>query len=112
MVRANRSRRLSTNNRTLWLLCGTRSTTPEECRAKPRSALQTRRLSLETGEPLIELFNLAQHAADVSVIVARFEDSIAFPGITPFKDLNRDAPNAPLLHLHRRRTVQIDRIAT
>ena len=65
----------------------------------------------ESGPGLIKSLDLAQHAADVGVIVARFEDSIAFPGIAPFEDLNRDAPNAPLIHLRRRWAIQINRIA-
>src|SRR5262249_48069098 len=62
--------------------------------------------------PSIEPLDFAQHTTNVSVVSARLEYMIAFPGVTPLQDLDCHASYTPLIHLHSRGTVQINRIPT
>ena len=52
--------------------------------------------------------NLIQHAPDVRVFATRSQDMIAFPRIAPLQDLDRNTPNAPIIHFRRRWAIEVD----
>jgi hypothetical protein len=62
------------------------------------------------GKCSVKVLYLGQHAAHMSVALARFKHPVTLPRITPMKDLDGDTPNAPVVHLVSVGTIEIDRV--
>jgi hypothetical protein len=52
--------------------------------------------------------NFLQHTSDVRVIATWCQDMVAFPGIAPFQDLDRNTPNTPIIHFRPRWAIEVD----
>ena len=59
---------------------------------------------------LIKPMDFVQHPTNMGVAVARLQNSVARPGITPMNDLDSHTPHAPSVHLGSARAVEIDRV--